>query len=221
MNIKVKLLLSTALLVVSMLLMLGLQMYSLKTMHNLLEGIEAADAIDKGVLQLRRNEKDFLARKDEKYIGKFQKNVSVIKAHSADLKRTFKDFDLSVSNITQFDDILSQYQRTFERLNQQQKEIGYKTELGLQGSLMIAYKAIREEVGQNDHKALAELYQLRAIEKQFMLQPADSALNEMADAIANSSQLSAIASNLLADYDRAFNAIYESKKEDSDLSLGS
>lgn len=213
MNIKVKLLLSTALLVVSMLLMLGLQMYSLKTMHNLLEGIEAADAIDKGVLQLRRNEKDFLARKDEKYIGKFQKNVAVIKAHSADLKRTFKDFDLSVSNINQFDDILSQYQRTFERLNQQQKEIGYKTELGLQGRLMIAYKAIREKVGQDDHKALGELYQLRAIEKEFMLQPADDALTQMADAVAKSSQLSTIAPNLLADYDRAFSAIYESKKE--------
>lgn len=212
MNIKLKLLLSTALLVISMLLMLGLQMYSLNTMHSLLEGVETADAIDKGVLQLRRNEKDFLARRDEKYIGKFQKNVAKIKSHSNNLKTTFREFDLSVGKINEFDDILSQYQRIFEKLNQQQKTIGYKTDLGLQGRLNIASQELLSAIGNGDHRATSELFQLKAIERQFMLQPSDEALQTMNDTIASSSQLDATAPTLLRDYQNSFSALFEAKK---------
>ena len=212
MKIKVKLLLSTCLLGASMLVMLALQMYSLNTMHSLLEGVETADAIDKGVLQLRRNEKDFLARKDEKYIGKFQKNVQAIKGQSAQLKRIFKNFDLSVEKINQFDAILSEYQRTFEKLNQQQKIIGYKTDLGLQGRLQIASNTLLNSIGSSDFQAHSELYRLRNIEKQFLLQPSESSFTTMSDAINQANKLRSINAEQLSQYSRAFGALYEAKQ---------
>jgi len=212
MKIKVKLLLSTCLLGASMLMMLALQMYSLNTMHSLLEGIETADAIDKGVLQLRRNEKDFLARKDEKYIGKFQKNVQAIKGESAQLKRTFKNFDLSVEKINQFDAILSEYQRTFEKLNQQQKVIGYKTDLGLQGRLQNASNTLLNSIASSDFQAYSELYRLRNIEKQFLLQPSESSFTTMSEAINQANKLRSVNAEQLSQYSRAFDALYEAKQ---------
>lgn len=212
MKIKVKLLLSTCLLGASMLVMLALQMYSLNTMHSLLEGVETADAIDKGVLQLRRNEKDFLARKDEKYIGKFQKNVQAIKGQSAQLKRTFKNFDLSVEKINQFDAILSEYQRTFEKLNQQQKVIGYKTDLGLQGRLQIASNTLLNSIGSSDFQAHSELYRLRNIEKRFLLQPSETSFTTMSEAINQANKLRSINAEQLSQYSRAFDALYEAKQ---------
>lgn len=212
MKIKVKLLLSTCLLGASMLMMLALQMYSLNTMHSLLEGIETADEIDKGVLQLRRNEKDFLARKDEKYIGKFQKNVQAIKGESAQLKRTFKNFDLSMEKINQFDAILSEYQRTFEKLNQQQKVIGYKTDLGLQGRLQNASNTLLNSIASSDFQAYSELYRLRNIEKQFLLQPSESSFTTMSEAINQANKLRSVNAEQLSQYSRAFDALYEAKQ---------
>ncbi len=212
MKIKVKLLLSTCLLGASMLMMLALQMYSLNTMHSLLEGIETADAIDKGVLQLRRNEKDFLARKDEKYIGKFQKNVQAIKEQSAQLKETFRNFDLSVEKINQFDAILSEYQRTFEKLNQQQKVIGYKTDLGLQGRLQNASDTLLNSIASSDFQAYSELYRLRNIEKQFLLQPSESSFTTMSEAINQANKLRSVNAEQLSQYSRAFDALYEAKQ---------
>ena len=212
MKIKVKLLLSTCLLGASMLMMLALQMYSLNTMHSLLEGIETADEIDKGVLQLRRNEKDFLARKDEKYIGKFQKNVQAIKEQSAQLKETFRNFDLSVEKINQFDAILSEYQRTFEKLNQQQKVIGYKTDLGLQGRLQNASDTLLNSIASSDFQAYSELYRLRNIEKQFLLQPSESSFTTMSEAINQANKLRSVNAEQLSQYSRAFDALYEAKQ---------
>lgn len=212
MKIKAKLFLSTCLLGTSMLLMLALQMYSVSTMHSLLEGIETADAIDKGVLQLRRNEKDFLARKDEKYIGKFKKNVEVIKVQSTDLKRTFQSFDLSIQQISEFDAILSDYQRIFERLNQQQKTIGYKTDLGLQGRLQIASTSLLDSIDSSDYQSQSELYQLRHLEKQFLLEPSDASLGAMDNAVTASSALQSSNAGLLAQYHQAFIALYDAKQ---------
>lgn len=212
MKIKAKLFLSTCLLGTSMLLMLALQMYSVSTMHSLLEGIETADAIDKGVLQLRRNEKDFLARKDEKYIGKFKKNVEAIKVQSTDLKRTFQSFDLSIQQISEFDAILSDYQRIFERLNQQQKTIGYKTDLGLQGRLQIASTSLLDSIDSSDYQSQSELYQLRHLEKQFLLEPSDASLGAMDNAVTASSALQSSNAGLLAQYHQAFIALYDAKQ---------
>jgi methyl-accepting chemotaxis protein len=212
MKIKSKLFLSTCLLGVSMLMMLILQMYSVNTMHSLLEGIETADTIDKGVLQLRRNEKDFLARKDEKYIGKFKKNVELIKAESGDLKRTFQSFDLSVQQINQFDAILSDYQRIFEKLNLQQKAIGYKTNLGLQGRLQIASTSLLDSIANSDYQSQSELYQLRHIEKQFLLEPSDASLQAMGNAVSASRQLQSLNAGLLSQYHQAFIALYDAKQ---------
>ncbi len=195
-----------------MLMMLILQMYSVNTMHSLLEGIETADTIDKGVLQLRRNEKDFLARKDEKYIGKFKKNVELIKAESGDLKRTFQSFDLSVQQINQFDAILSDYQRIFEKLNLQQKAIGYKTNLGLQGRLQIASTSLLDSIASSDYQSQSELYQLRHIEKQFLLEPSDASLQAMSNAVSASRQLQSLNAGLLSQYHQAFIALYDAKQ---------
>lgn len=195
-----------------MLMMLILQMYSVNTMHSLLEGIETADTIDKGVLQLRRNEKDFLARKDEKYIGKFKKNVELIKAKSGDLKRTFQSFDLSVQQINQFDAILSDYQRIFEKLNLQQKAIGYKTNLGLQGRLQIASTSLLDSIASSDYQSQSELFQLRHIEKQFLLEPSDASLQAMDNAVSASRQLQSLNAGLLSQYHQAFIALYDAKQ---------
>ena len=78
MLIKHKLMSNTAIIVVAMIFMLGLLSFSVDSLQDDVGVARDIGHIESGVLELRRNEKDFLARKDTKYLDKFTKKVKNI-----------------------------------------------------------------------------------------------------------------------------------------------
>ena len=80
------------------------------------------------ILQLRRNEKDFLLLKDKKQIRKFQRNF-------AELEKHIKKSDLSEVHKTAVSSSLKDYKAAFLALAEEQKVLGLSLEKGLQKSM--------------------------------------------------------------------------------------
>ena len=213
MNIKIKLLMSTILLVVSMVIMLSLQVYSVNTMKELLLGVERANIIDKNILELRRNEKDFLARKDVKYVEKFKDVVTNINTESEMLKDTFQHFDLPIDEINKFERIINEYKTVFSELNEQQKIIGYTANDGLQGTLNLAAEELEQSINDDNYIALNQFFSLRQIENNFLLTNDDSALEAMLNAGNDNTDLKMTSQIQLDNYIQHFSILYNTKKE--------
>ena len=79
-----------------------------------------------GMLQLRRNEKDFMLRVDEKYVTKFNDNI-------VNLANTLTAS--SLANKGDIQNLLNTYQTAFDDLVAQQKVIGFDQNKGLQGEM--------------------------------------------------------------------------------------
>ena len=58
------------------------------------------------MLTLRRHEKDFLARKDLKYLGKFEKTIIEIDKTSKELKKELIHFDLDETSVDKYHKII-------------------------------------------------------------------------------------------------------------------
>jgi len=80
------------------------------------------------MLQLRRNEKDFMLRLDEKYVEKFNKNITVFSNSLA-----ASDLDFSLKNDIAND--MKSYQASFESLVASAKEKGLSSSSGYRGEM--------------------------------------------------------------------------------------
>ena len=75
------------------------------------------------MLQLRRNEKDFMLRLDEKYVDKLNKNVSK-------LLTSVQASDFSSAKKQEVSKLIKAYQNAFSNLVISQKELGYNEKMG-------------------------------------------------------------------------------------------
>ena len=84
------------------------------------------DSLNAKMLQLRRNEKDFLLRKAEKYIEKHAKNsaICVTYIHSMDIKKSDKEKLLNDMKI---------YEDSFKTITSAFAKLGFNETLGIQG----------------------------------------------------------------------------------------
>jgi len=80
------------------------------------------------MLMLRRHEKDFLMRKDLKYLDKFQTSVEEFEAH-------VNGIPISQTDRTFLLEKIDEYSRLFEDLVKTQERIGLSEELGLRANL--------------------------------------------------------------------------------------
>ncbi|MDQ7050035.1 MAG: methyl-accepting chemotaxis protein [Enterobacterales bacterium] len=80
------------------------------------------------LLQLRRNEKDFMLRQDTKYLDKFNKNLKLFKQH-------LKSSDLSDQLKQGFGNIIDFYQQDFHNFVEKSKEKGLDSSSGLRGEM--------------------------------------------------------------------------------------
>ena len=169
MLIKYKLILSTILLGLSLLIMVLVNTYSTNNRSALFAGIELSSSIDNTILQLRRNEKDFIARKNEKYVQKYRNNNLKLKEKIATLSSLFKTYHLPTTDTEQLMVAIDQYDRHFQRLVEQQRVIGFHAKDGLYGELRNAAHAIEDMIKKQNPLLLVDLLQLRRDEKDFML----------------------------------------------------
>lgn len=80
------------------------------------------------MLQLRRNEKDFMLRLDIKYVNRFKNNLTQIIAE-------VKTSNLTSHDINQITERLDAYQTAFNNLVDEQTVLGFDRNTGLQGDM--------------------------------------------------------------------------------------
>ncbi len=122
------------------------------------------------MLMLRRNEKDFLLRKDMKYKEKFFKNTLILHHNVSSLEMILDNYGIDTKKVKEFDTIIQTYQNIFFSLIEKQKEIGLNPKDGLYGSLRESVHQVQAYAkSSQDNQLLAKVYDLRKQEKDFML----------------------------------------------------
>jgi len=169
MPIKFKLMFSTALLGFSLLMMILVNAYTDKAINDISQAIVLTSKIENGILELRRDEKDFIARKLTKYVEKYQAHSSSLKQTIANLDNIFKSNGMEATDLDQLKIAISQYNQHFLSLVEQQKIIGYHAKEGLYGQLRDAAHDIESMLKTSNSNLLIGLLQLRRDEKDFML----------------------------------------------------
>jgi len=169
MPIKLKLIFSTALLILSLLIVFALNTYTNNAILGLTKGVGVTAAIKHSILELRRDEKDFMARKDDKYVDKYRSHVGQLSKQVSQLENIFLDNDMPIGDTRRLTTAIEQYQKHFFALVKQQKVIGYHANDGLYGELRAAAHGIEDLVKSQSPQLLVGLLQLRRDEKDFML----------------------------------------------------
>lgn len=126
--------------------------------------------IESNILTLRRNEKDFLARKDLLYQQRFTANYGVIQANVQELRSGLKGHYTEDIKINQLVESLETYKDRFHGMVELQQEIGFNHQDGLYGSMRRAIHHV-EDILQalKQNRLLKDMLMLRRHEKDFML----------------------------------------------------
>ena len=169
-SVKQKLISIAVLIIVAIVGMLALQTYSTSSILSLEKDIQLTNDIQIGMLNLRRAEKDFLARQDMKYVGKFDKHHSKMQEHVNKLDTALQHAGIDNATLTASKAALDTYAQTFHQLVQVQKKIGLNPKDGLYGSLRKAVHNAETQIKElKDHQLMADTLMLRRREKDFML----------------------------------------------------
>lgn len=169
-TIKAKLIALCVLVGVAIFTMLGIQQYSTYKITQLEEQLVLVNVVESGMLTLRRNEKDFLARLDLKYVDQFEKNYVSLQAKLKQLKQGLAASGVEPEKAKALTNILEKYRIDFTNLVNIQKKIGVHEKDGLYGSLRSSVHKAEEEfkTAAND-LLMKDMLMLRRREKDFML----------------------------------------------------
>jgi len=179
MLIKHKLIANTTILVVAMILMLILLNYASSSMQHDINIAKDIGNIKASVLELRKEEKDFAARKTMKYSEQFNNKISVAKQQISILEKDFTEVGLAMPELASMRNILSEYQTLFNKVVSLQKEIGLDAKAGLYGDLRAAVHNVEELIGSDNYRLRSEMLQLRRNEKDFMLRLSDKYVDKL------------------------------------------
>jgi len=169
------------------------------------------------MLNLRKHEKDFLSRKDLKYVKKFEKTIKDLEITGIELEKELIHFDLSTKLVKDFNKIINNYSKNFYNLVNAQKEIGLNPKDGLYGGLRAKVHEVQTYAKKaDDSRLLSAIYDLRKQEKDFMLRLDKKYLdkfNSKIKKLINNDNYSNM-SSLLSQYKTSFNnlVLLEEKK---------
>jgi len=130
------------------------------------------------MLMLRRHEKDFIARKDLKYLAKFKQVFTKISLTLTQVEQQLLSVDIVNQHIPDLKRVLASYQSKFSLLVKQQQSVGLHAKDGLYGSLRNEVHQIenllieREKLSASSleiHSLMRTMLMLRRHEKDFML----------------------------------------------------
>ena len=223
MLIKYKLIANAGILALAMALMLGLLTYASNALQHDIDIATNIGKIESSVLQLRRNEKDFLARKDLKYLDKFDKGMKGLQQQVSFLHQDLKNSGLDLNEFNALQSILSKYDGHFKNLVKMQQSIGLHAKDGLYGELRGAVHDVEELIGNDNYQLRSDMLQLRRNEKDFMLRLDDKYVdrlkNNTATLISNvnnsdfSSDKKAQIVDFLGAYEASFNNLVIAQKQ--------
>jgi len=152
-------------------IVLSYLIYSSEKKAEFLGKIEAnIERLRGDMLMLRRNEKDFLMRKNLKYKQKFLKNYAILLKDANKLKSRLQQAGFDTHKIEAFIRYINTYKQNFLELVQKQIYIGLNEKSGLYGALRDSvHKAQNYAKSLHNWQLLARVYELRKNEKDFML----------------------------------------------------
>jgi methyl-accepting chemotaxis protein len=99
---------------------------------------------ESALLSLRRHEKDFLVRKNEKYLTRFQAQEPIAKELLADI--FIAESVVGLEKNESLMGLLENYSRDFYALSEQQRRIGFHAKDGLYGELRKAIHRVEKQV---------------------------------------------------------------------------
>jgi methyl-accepting chemotaxis protein len=135
MKIKHQLLVLGSLSLLAILVLLGTSTYFAHTTKTLSSALTQLGQLEVTLLNLRRNEKDFLLRKDEKYLTKFNANADVFIQKRQELETTLEAANVSLPN--QLDKELKDYRDAFTNLVAAYTVLGLTPNDGIMGQFTI------------------------------------------------------------------------------------
>ena len=126
--------------------------------------------IEVSVLQLRRNEKDFLSRNDLKYQEKYRKNFKKLQQNLDEISHLLEKHDINGDGFIELRKIFEVYSKNFNNIIEIQKKIGLHPKDGLYGSLRDSVHQLEDLLKKdNEYKLQVDMLMLRRAEKDFML----------------------------------------------------
>lgn len=169
MTIKQKLGTLIGLILVGFIGMGGIFMFTLERYGTLVETSQALSHVEARKLDLRRFEKDFLARLDPKYQQEYFATQDEFVQELSHLTKLLKGRGLNEALSTMAQS-MQVYRDSFEQVADLRTRIGLDEKSGLTGSLRNAVHAAEEQVrATRDKDLLSQLLMLRRHEKDFML----------------------------------------------------
>ncbi|WP_281213189.1 methyl-accepting chemotaxis protein [Shewanella insulae] len=198
MLIRHKLLVSAAVSICSVIAMFGLQRFSAAKLDDLSHAAQQVIELEKDVLSLRRDEKDFFARLDLAYLDKHKQQARELEEKMAGLGAIFERNDIGQNDLQAFKQNLTRYESTFAEIAELQKQIGLHPKDGLYGALRSAVHDVETLVKEkNEPELMVTMLQLRRNEKDFMLRRAMSYLDKFSGNLAQLRQQ--VAGTMLSD----------------------
>ena len=215
-SIKVKLIALSVLLVLSFLIILVIELVAISKVDSLAKLDKNIKKFEVYALELRKHEKDFLARKDIKYLDKFNSTIKKIEELNLELENEFDEFNLDKDEFNNNKKIMSNYSTIFNKVVNIQQKIGLTPEDGLYGSLRDSVHSVQEFAKKsNDDYLLATVYDLRKQEKDFMLRLDEQYVekfNKIITKLIKDSRYDGL-DKILSDYQSKFISLVEAEKE--------
>lgn len=174
MSIKLKLLLILLLIFVSILFLVGFSAHYSNKFINL-EALKSQIYIVKsGILELRKDEKDFLQRKDIGYIDKFRNNSKRIFSDIEKTKVIFRELAMDSADMEYLYKDIETYRDEFVKLAELHIIVGLNENSGLRGAMRNSIHILEKEVTRIDNvELLKDILMLRRHEKDFLLRSND------------------------------------------------
>jgi methyl-accepting chemotaxis protein len=154
----------------ALLLLSALSYYSANEVKDLSNIKYELKNVESTILQLRRNEKDFLSRKDLAYQEKYKKNYQKLLAQLTELTQNFESAGIDHQKLQQLKTVLQEYADSFNNIVEIQKKIGMNPKDGLYGSLRDSVHSLEALLKKDKNYMLStDMLMLRRAEKDFML----------------------------------------------------
>ena len=142
--------------------------------RNLYKAENEITNIEKSILMERRHEKDFLSRKDMKYVGKFDKEMEALTSYVLTFKSDMQQLGYKDKRIDELSALLSQYAQGFHKIVAIEQTIGLDHESGLRKKLRSAVHNVEATVKAADKDGLlVQMLTLRRNEKDFFMRLLD------------------------------------------------
>ncbi len=158
MNIKQKLYSLGAIAILGIIVLMASTFHFSRTTDQLSQAKLLVAELEIRLLNLRRNEKDFLLRSDSKYLGRFNDNMTLFLQTESELASLLKQHDLP-SSAKLREDILA-YQKGFQNLVAGFETFGLDDKSNLLGAFNAELEKLRPSLNSGQLIALAEFSDL-------------------------------------------------------------